>query len=98
MARATTNRIEEREPLMTSRNHPTSCRPECPQRRTARGKWGHSPFLAVVILAAFFQSFGLYDYGVRFHADGNSVWSLEYSEPIYYLKLFISMAQETLGL
>lgn len=62
-----------------------------------RGGW-RSAFWAVVILAAAVQSLGLYDYGVRFHADGNTVWSLEYNEPLYYVKLFISMAQETLGL
>ena len=62
-----------------------------------RGRW-RSTLWAVVILAAFVQSLGLYDYGVRFHAEGNSVWSLESNEPLYYVKLFISMAQDTLGL
>ena len=62
-----------------------------------RGGW-RGALWAVVILTAFVQSFGLYDYGLRFHAEGNSVWSLENSEPVYYLKLFIAMAQEMLGL
>lgn len=53
----------------------------------------------VTLDAAIIQSFGLWDYGVAFHSDpANSVWSLENNEPLFYLRLYIGMIQNTLGL
>jgi hypothetical protein len=57
------------------------------------GLWG------VIIAAIFLQSLGIWDYGLRFHSDpANSIWSLENSEPVFYIRLYISMIQESLGL
>lgn len=51
-----------------------------------------------VAIAIFLQALGIWDYGLRFHADPtNSLYSFENSEPIYYLRLYFAMIQEALG-
>ncbi len=59
---------------------------------------GRVALWAVVLAAVFVQSFGIYDYGLAFHSQGLSVWSLENSEPVFYFKLYLGMIQEQLGL
>jgi hypothetical protein len=52
----------------------------------------------VIGLSCVLASLGVWDYGLRFHSDpANSVWSLENSEPVFYLRLYLVMIQETLG-
>jgi hypothetical protein len=52
----------------------------------------------VIGFAIVLASLGIWDYGLRFHSDpANSVWSLENSEPVFYLRLYLVMIQETLG-
>ncbi|MBI5031834.1 MAG: hypothetical protein HZB51_14995 [Chloroflexi bacterium] len=77
---------------------PALCLLIIPAVEKIRGGW-RIALSGVIILAAFVQSFGLFDYGNAFHADpANSIWSIENNEPLFYLKLYISMIQETLGL
>lgn len=77
---------------------PVICLLIIPAVEKIRGS-GRVALWVVVVLAAFVQSLGLYDYGVNFHADpANNVWSLQNSEPVHYLKLYFSMIQDTLGL
>lgn len=52
----------------------------------------------VIGFAIVLASLGIWDYGLRFHSDpANSVWSLENSEPVFYLRLYLVMIKETLG-
>lgn len=52
----------------------------------------------MVGLAAFMQTLGLEDYGIRFHSDpNNSVWSIENSEPLFYLRYYIEAIREWFG-
>ena len=77
---------------------PAICLLIIPAVEKIRGKW-RSGLTLIVFFAAFIQSLGLFDYGVTFHADpSNSVWSIENNEPLFYLKLYISMIQDTFGL
>ena len=60
--------------------------------------WLRAPWWALVVFSIFIQSLGLWDYGVRFHADpANSVWSIENNEPLFYLRLYFTMFQQFLG-
>jgi hypothetical protein len=76
---------------------PVACLLVIPAVEKIRGYW-RGGLWAIVLLAAFVQSLGIWDYGVRFHAEGNSVWSIENNEPLFYLRLYINMIQDTLGL
>lgn len=53
-------------------------------------------FWAMVAFAAVLQSFGLWDYGVRWHWHWDNyaydVWSVADDEPLFYLKQYASMA------
>lgn len=62
-------------------------------------KWrGKCAFGASVAFAIFLQALGIWDYGLRFHADpANNLYSLENSEPLFYLRLYLAMFQEALG-
>ncbi|MBI4789462.1 MAG: hypothetical protein HY782_20725 [Chloroflexi bacterium] len=71
---------------------PVMCLLIIPAVERIRGR-GRAALWVVVLFAAFAQMLGLWDYGVRFHAAGNSVWSIENNEPWFYLKLYIEMAQ-----
>ncbi len=76
---------------------PAMCLLILPAVESIQGK-GRVALWGIVLLAAFVQSLGLEDYGVRFHSDpANSVWSIENNEPLFYLKSYISSIQETLG-
>lgn len=76
---------------------PVACLLVIPAVEKIRGYW-RSALWAIVLTAAFVQSLGVWDYGVRFHAEGNSVWSIENNEPFFYLRLYIHMLQDRLGL
>jgi hypothetical protein len=76
---------------------PILCLLIIPAAERIRGQW-RIALWATVLIAAFVQSLGLWDYGVQFHAAGNSVWSIENNEPWFYIKLYASMIQETFGL
>ena len=55
-------------------------------------------FGASVAFAIFLQVLGIWDYGLRFHADtANSIYSIENSEPLFYLRLYLTMIQEAFG-
>ena len=76
---------------------PAACLLIIPAIEKIHGKW-RGALWGVVLLAAGVQSLGLWDYGVRFHADpANSVWSIENNEPLFYLKTYISMLVDNLG-
>ena len=71
---------------------PVMCLLIIPAVERIRGN-GRTALWVVVLVAAFVQSLGVWDYGVRFHGAGNSVWSIENNEPLFYLRLYIEMAQ-----
>lgn len=80
-------------PRMLTDTLPVACLLIIPAVERTRGGW-RGAIWAVVLLAAFLSSLGVWDYGVRFHGDGNSVWSIENNEPLYYLRLYISMIRD----
>lgn len=62
-----------------------------------RGK-GRLLLWSLVLITMFVQMLGIYDYGLAFHRDpANSVWSIENNQPLFYLKLYISMIVERLS-
>ncbi len=57
-------------------------------------KW-RGALWGIALFAALVSSLGVWDYGVRFHADpANSVWSIENNEPLFYLRQYMFMFQE----
>ncbi len=80
-------------PRMLTDTLPLACLLIIPVGEKTRGAWRGAVWV-VVLFAAFVSSLGVWDYGVRFHGDGNSVWSIENNEPLFYLRLYISMIQE----
>ncbi len=55
-------------------------------------------FWAMVTYGIVLQSFGLWDYGVRWHWSWDKyaydVWSIERSEPLFYLREYLGMASQ----
>lgn len=80
-------------PRMLTDTLPLACLLIIPVVERTRGA-SRGAVWAVVLFAAFVASLGVWDYGVRFHGDGNSVWSIENNEPLFYLRLYISMIQD----
>ncbi len=81
-------------PRMLTDTLPSICLLIIPAVETMRGNW-RGVLWASVVFAVFIQSLGLWDYGLRFHADpASSVWSIENSEPLFYLRTYIDMLQE----
>ena len=77
---------------------PAMCLLIIPAVERIKGNW-RAVLWGIVFLAAFVQTLGLEDYGVRFHSDPtNSVWSVENNEPLFYLRFYISSIQDMLGL
>ena len=62
-----------------------------------KGAW-RGGLWAIVLLATLMQALGIWDYGLRFDAANNSVWSIENNEPLFYLRLYGEMIQEWLGM
>ncbi len=84
-------------PRMLTDALPAVCLLIIPAVERIRGH-GRSVLWASVVFAIFIQALGLWDYGLRFHADpANSVWSIENSEPLFYLRKYIDMLQEYLS-
>lgn len=58
-------------------------------------------FWGMVAYAVILQSFGLWDYGVRWHWHWENwaynVWDVAQSEPLFYLKQYAAMAQRFWG-
>ncbi len=85
-------------PRMLTDTLPVMCLLIIPAVEKIRGRW-RSVLWASVVFAIFIQALGLWDYGLRFHADpANSVWSIENNEPLFYLRMYINMLQEYLAL
>ncbi len=67
---------------------------------TRMGNGARGAFWVMVAYAALFQSFGLWDYGNRWHWHWENyafnVWDLSRSEPLFYLQQYIEMAQHYL--
>ncbi len=83
-------------PRMLTDTLPAMCLLIIPAVEKIRGRW-RSILWASVVFAVFVQALGLWDYGLRFHADpANSVWSIENNEPVFYLRIYINMLQEYL--
>ncbi len=83
-------------PRMLTDTLPVMCLLIIPAVESIRGNW-RVVLWASVVYAIFVQSLGLWDYGLRFHADPtNSVWSVENSEPLFYLRMYIDMVNEYL--
>ncbi len=61
---------------------------------------GRVVFWAMVTYAAVLQAFGLWDYGVRWHWHWDNyqynIWDVTESEPLFYLKQYVTMAQQFL--
>ncbi|MBI4789473.1 MAG: hypothetical protein HY782_20780 [Chloroflexi bacterium] len=62
---------------------------------------GRATFWGMVGYAVVLQSFGLWDYGVRWHWHWENsafdVWDLGRNEPLFYLKEYVAMAQRFLA-
>ena len=58
-------------------------------------------FWGFAVYAAVLQAFGLWDYGVRWHWHWANyqydVWNVPESEPLFYLKQYVAMAQHFLA-
>ncbi len=84
-------------PRMLTDTLPVMCLLIIPAVERLRGHW-RAVLWASVVFAIFVQSLGMWDYGLRFHADpANSVWSIENNEPLFYLRMYIDMLQEYLA-
>lgn len=59
--------------------------------------WSLGVFGLTAVYAAVVQSFGLWDYGARWHWHWANyqydVWSVPENEPLFYLKQYVAMAQ-----
>lgn len=76
---------------------PAMCLLITPAVVKVRGR-GRLILWGIILVAMFVQMLGIYDYGLAFHRDPtNSVWSIENNEPLFYLKLYISMIMERLS-